>query len=81
MNKEKIIQIIPAPAGMYVKYAGECNGEEYEYYAPVVCLALMENQLGSRYIQPMSINADGYIEKIDKSVDFDSIVWKEEPNE
>ncbi len=66
---------------MYAKHAGEYNGEKYECYVPVVCLALMENQLGSRYILPMSIDVDGYIEEAGRTDDFNGIVWREYPNE
>ncbi|MCD7770405.1 MAG: hypothetical protein LUH36_09885 [Oscillospiraceae bacterium] len=44
---DKIIQIIPAPAGMETKYT--CQRETT--YCPVVCLALVEREDGSRYIE------------------------------
>ena len=49
MRHEKIIQIIPAPADMFVEY----DDEGTMAYSRVVCLALMEDDSGIRYVTAM----------------------------
>ena len=61
---EKIVQIIPAPADMWVK--NEDNGDVF--YTRVACLALVEEPDGYRYISAADITpADGCIELIGRS--------------
>lgn len=76
MNHDEIIQIIPAPEGMYAKYAGEDNGEEYESHIPIVCLALVE-QDGYRYVQAVDMDSTGLSSFPEEMANFECILWKE----
>lgn len=53
MQPNKILQIIPAPVSMKAWYEDPDTGKVFS--CPIVCLALMENDYGSRYIQPMGM--------------------------
>ena len=58
---DKILQIIPAPADMKVWYKDQDSGHVFS--CPIVCLALVEDRDGRRYIQPMDMTLrDGIIE-------------------
>lgn len=75
MNPYRIIQIIPAPAGMMARYCGVDEGEKYETLCPVVCFALMEGPRGDHYVRPMSMTTgDGFVDFVDDSGDFSDIV-------
>ena len=60
---DKILQIIPAPAGMKAWYKDQDSGHVFS--CPVVCLALMQSaESGNRHIQPMDMTLrDGIIEE------------------
>lgn len=61
MRHEKIIQIIPAPADMFVEY----DDEGTIAYSRVVCLALMEDEHGTRYVKAMDAgDGDPYIDYV-----------------
>lgn len=63
--EDKIIQIIPAPADMWAVHRGTDQGEDYECWSRIVCLALVENpECGYRYVRPMDMAEH------DISVDF-----------
>jgi hypothetical protein len=50
---EKILQIIPAPADMWAVFEGtDADGENYRYRNRVACLALIEEQDGTREAPP-----------------------------
>lgn len=56
MYEDRIIQIIPAPTDMWAVHRGKDNGEDYECWSRVVCLALMEDsRTGCRYVRPMEM--------------------------
>lgn len=48
---DRILQIIPAPPNMWVKWEPEADECEVDF-APVVCLALKEFE-GGTYVTPM----------------------------
>lgn len=54
MSNDKIIQIIPAPPGMWIDHPEEVGG----YRARLVCLALVEDQCGERYVEPFEMTED-----------------------
>jgi hypothetical protein len=59
MSKEffgKIIQIIPAPAGMFSVYSDECDPPS-EYRMPIIAIGL--NDIGN--LVPLEIDRDGEI--------------------
>ena len=63
MVNEKIIQIIPAPANMWVE--NEVNKDVL--YTRAVCLALMQTNDGSKYITPASITpGSGFINAVER---------------
>ena len=71
-NESRIIQIIPAPADMWVKGTDSETGETF--HTRVICLALMEDTDGFRYVRAMDITeGDGYIEPISERKAM--IVW------
>lgn len=54
--EDKIIQIIPAPADMWAVHRGNDQGEDYESWSRIVCLALVEDpECGYRYVRPMQM--------------------------
>ncbi len=54
----KIIQIMPAPAGMFAVYAGD--DVEPEYRLPIVAIGLSENG----YVVPLEIDGIGTIGEV-----------------
>lgn len=72
MKEDKILQIIPAPAGLWALH----GDEEGNWNAPVVCLALMEDHADkTRYVEEMEMSSEGYI---DPAVDptFKKFIFK-----
>ena len=69
-----IIQIIPAPPDLYAYYE-EDEKEVHKEYGPlrlrVVCLALVENEVGTTWIEPMTI--DGAFVDLEKSSNFSEL--------
>lgn len=60
MEDKKIIQIINMSKNIKAEYD---NGDGTKFETPVVCLALVELNDGSRYVEPMSLIAgDGDID-------------------
>lgn len=79
----KIIQIIPAPPNMWVRWK-PTEIVEKEDYSPIVCLALMEDEDGFTWAIPMSIGEDGAIYDVMDFSNFGGLVFpkfKEETDE
>lgn len=74
MNTEKIVQIIPAPAGIFSEHSTECDGKPYGFRLPVVCLALVEDQCGERYVRPISMDREGCVDFPENIDGFDYLV-------
>lgn len=75
MFEDKILQIIPAPAGMLAWYRCEQTGADFP--CRVVCLALMEDRTGGRYVQPMEITqGDGIVDAVGSTSDFMGISFE-----
>jgi len=74
----RIIQIIPAPAGMAVQYSEyEANqarvrldNSTYARY-PIACLALVEDNDGNTSVKPMILEDDGTFKF---ATDYDDLV-------
>lgn len=78
MSNDKILQIIPAPANMFARHAGEYEGEPYESFSPIVCLALVDAG-NYRYVEPMILmEGEASIDEASSFSDFDGIVFKED---
>lgn len=78
--EDKIIQIIPAPADMWTVHRGTDQGEEYECWCRIVCLALVEDVDDDRYrcVRPMTLTeGDGMVDFIHESKysDFKGIAY------
>lgn len=77
--QDKIIQIIPAPADMWSVHRGTDQGEEYEGWCRIVCMALVEDpESGYRCVRPMTMTeGDGMVDFIDESKysDFNGIAY------
>lgn len=73
MDKCKIIQIIPAPADMLLRYR-EDDGEKSRWRP--LCLALVEYEDGDTEIKLVDIDADGYIDFAEDASNFDGIDWR-----
>ena len=69
---EKIVQIIPAPNNLYARYK-ETDGEQF--LDKVVCLALIEDEDGYRYVAPMIV-MDESITDVGGISNFQDIVFK-----
>lgn len=52
MNDRKIIQIINVKQDMRAEYD---NGDDSTFESPIVCLALVEDDEGFRYVEPMAM--------------------------
>lgn len=74
MNGSRIIQIIPAPPGMLLRYK-EDNGE-MSHWKPF-CLALVRHSEGTDEVRIMDIDQYGVIEFADSSANFDGVDWEE----
>lgn len=75
MFDDKILQIIPAPADMLAWYRDEQTGVDFP--CRVVCLALMEDCTGGRYVQPMEITqGDGVVDVVGAASDFIGISFE-----
>lgn len=62
--ERKILQIVPAPADMWVK----CGDSNDTFYTRVVCLALVEDEDGFRDVQLMDVTSgDGLIDLLEGS--------------
>lgn len=68
MQVTKIIQIIPAPVGMYAEFKGE-DGEE-NFKCPVIVLKLMQTLDGFRYIEPVTFDSDALFECPTEAINF-----------
>ena len=63
MISERIIQIIPAPADIWIMRKDSKTGGMFQ--TRVICLALIEDDDGFRRVQTMGITDDGgYIEPL-----------------
>lgn len=71
---DKIIQIIPAPPNMFVKWKQTEDCEENEL-SPVVCLALKDCE-GVTLVSPMVAFESGEIEDAFEFSNYDGIVFK-----
>ena len=85
-KNERIVQIIPAPKGILAWYEEDgANGSKEVCACPIVCLALVEDKSGIRYVVPMEISIDGEIDEIEFfkriSVRPDPPGWKKLPKE
>lgn len=69
---ENIIQIVPAPAGMLLKYR-EDDGSITRLRP--LCLALFQNEDGGTEIKVMDIDSCGYIDTADSLANFAGIEW------
>ena len=74
MRKCKIIQIIPAPADMILRYR-EDDGEMFQ--CRPLCLALVECEDGATYVRIMDTDMHGEIDFSNDSSNFDGIDWRE----
>lgn len=74
MYERKIVQIIPAPADMLLRYR-EDDGEMSRYRP--LCLALVEYEDGGTEIKLMDIDSTGWIDYADTACNFDGIDWIE----
>lgn len=63
-EKDKIIQIIPAPPGMYAAYKDLDGGEDI--HAPVICLGLW-NDGGVSFL---NVDSDGFIHVAEESRNY-----------
>jgi len=70
--KEKIIQIMPAPMGLFAEYRNEENPSN-PFFNRVICLALTDRG----EIHVMDIDDMGTVEKAESISNFEGIVWKE----
>lgn len=61
---EKIIQIIPAPAGMVATWVSDNEQKNIK----VTCLALVEDKDGARSVKPMAIHNESDIQIIPNEV-------------
>lgn len=68
MFKQKILQIIPAPADMLAMFRDDDTGTAYP--SRVVCLALMEDADGYRCVTAMTADADGVIDDAGEASNF-----------
>lgn len=58
MKEDKVLQIIPAPAGLWARHGARDSNWE----CPVVCLALMEDHTDkSRYVDELEMDREGYV--------------------
>lgn len=69
----KIIQIIPAPPNMWARWEPTEEGEQEEH-SPIVCLALMEDEDGFRWVAPMDICEGGEICDVSDIYNFCGVV-------
>ena len=61
MQEAKIIQIMPAPRGLYAEFEG--NAGEPNYKCPIIALQLMENcRDKDRFVEPMVFDPESCIE-------------------
>lgn len=72
MTYMKIIQIIPAPAWLLLRYKGA--HDEVERCKPL-CLALVEHEDGDTGIELVDIDSAGYISFAKDACNFDGIDW------
>lgn len=71
---ETILQIIPAPADMWVVFEGtDIDGNSYRYRDRVACLALIEGQDGNRNVVAMVHEDLGYLATAGTFNDFSAI--------
>lgn len=73
MGDLKIIQLIPAPASMYVVFK---EGSE-RFKNKIVALALVEDKEGKRDIKAIDCDSSGEFGFVDYDLSFDSISFKE----
>lgn len=74
----KIIQIVPAPPGMWARWNPTENVKKEEY-SPIVCLALIEDEGVNTYVTPMSISEDGEIQDVFEFSNFGGILLPNQP--
>lgn len=74
---DKILQIIPAPAGMWAIREGTNleDGSRYRLRERVVCLTLIEASDGESYVAAMAHETDGYICPVERFEDFAGIEY------
>lgn len=79
MDNEKIIQIIPAPDNLLLRYRMD-DGKIERWRS--LCLALVELENGDTEVKLVDIDSYGVIEFADTASNFNGIDWKEAtPNE
>lgn len=71
--KKEIVQIIPAPSDLFIRYKG-IDGEP-DSLNKCLCLALTEDAEGSRGIRPVDIDEDGWIDFPDTVKNYGGVVW------
>lgn len=69
---ERIIQIIPAPSDLLLRYKQDDG--EMERWKPL-CIALVEYEDGGTEIKLVDVDMVGYIDFADDANDYDGIDW------
>ena len=77
MEKGNIIQIIPAPADMLLRYRDIDDNSEMERWRPL-CLALVQYEDGANEVRILDVEKYGVIEFADDARNFDGVDWKED---
>ena len=72
MNADKIIQIIPAPSDLLLRYKQDDG--EMERWKPL-CIALVEYGDGGTEIKLVDVDTVGYIDFADDADIYDGIDW------
>ena len=70
MEDLKILQIIQAPETMRVLYKGNPDFTE-----KVVCIALVGDENGERYLKAVDCSADGDFSFCDEDINFKEIIF------
>jgi hypothetical protein len=70
-QEEKIIQIMPAPQNLFVKYTNDENPNEH-ITSKVLCLALTD--AGEVYL--MDMDESGWIDRADTAANFKGAFWE-----
>ncbi len=73
MDEARIIQIIPAPADMLLKYK-EDDGSVSQYRP--LCLALVRHSEGADEVRIMVVDVCGMIDFADTASNFEGVDWK-----
>lgn len=73
MNNKKIVQIIPAPEGLWASHEG-IDGVECRF--PIIAFALIEIKHKYRYAAPLEIDNNGDIDIATDEDDFIKVSWQ-----